>query len=245
VILATTTSTQDSGLLDVLVPMFEKQTGLTLKTVAVGSGQAMAMGKRGEADVLLVHSPEAEEAFMEQGHGSSRRIVMHNDFVIVGPATDPAGVGGGASIVEAFGTLASKQALFVSRGDDSGTHAREKKIWKAASIEPSGSWYIETGLGMGKTLTIASEKRGYTLADRGTYLALARTLDLEVLVEGDALLRNVYHVIEVDAGKHPGVNDGGARAFADFIVSPAAQDAIRTFGKDEHGTPLFTPDASR
>jgi tungstate transport system substrate-binding protein len=245
VILATTTSTYDSGLLDDLVPLFEKRSGYTLKTIACGSGQAMAMGRRGEVDVLLVHSPAAEKEFMDRGYGSRRRIVMHNDFVLVGPGSDPAGVKGAGTIVEAFGTIAAGQSLFISRGDDSGTHARERAIWRKASLEPSGRWYVETGLGMGRTLTVASEKRGHTLADRGTYLALRDGLDLEILVQGDPLLNNVYHVIEVSASRFPDVNHRGAKAFSEFLLSPETQEAIRSFGVEKHGMPLFTPDAVR
>jgi tungstate transport system substrate-binding protein len=242
-ILATTTSTYDSGLLDTLTPMFEKRTGIKVKTIAVGSGQAMAMGRRGEVDVLLVHSPAAEEQFMEDGLGSRRSRVMHNDFVLVGPADDPASIGGDESASMAFKTLSAKQALFVSRGDDSGTHAREKKIWVEAGVKPSGKWYIETGTGMGKTLAVASEKAGHTLTDRGTFLALERTLELEILVSGDPLLHNVYHVIEVSAARFPDVNHEGARAFAEFMLAPATQEVIRTFGSVKYGQPLFYPDA--
>jgi len=241
VILATTTSTQDTGLLDVLVPMFEKQSGYALKTISVGSGQAMAMGRRGEADVLLVHSPDDEEAFMKEGFGSRRLAVMHNDFVIVCPPA--ASLRGAASAVEAFKAIAAKQILFVSRSDDSGTHVREKKIWKQASIEPAGDWYVETGLGMGRTLSVASEKEGCTLSDRGTFLALGKGLDLEIAVKGDPTLLNAYHVIEVDGGKFPDVNHRGARAFADFLVSAGTQQAIGSFGVDRFGEPLFVPDA--
>jgi len=243
-ILATTTSTQDSGLLDELVPMFEKKTGFVVKTVAVGSGQAMAMGRRGDADVLLVHSPEAEDAFMEEGFGRNRTLVMHNDFVIVGPAGDPAGLKGGGDAAAALEALAGAGALFVSRADDSGTHAMEKGLWKKAGVDPAGkTWYMETGSGMGQTLNVASEKAGYTLADRGTYLALKRNLHLEILVEGDPVLHNVYHVIEVNPDRFPKANGEGARAFSDFLVSDDAQTLIGTFGKESFGQPLFFPDA--
>jgi len=246
VILATTTSTQDTGLLDVLVPLFEKKTGLTVKTIAVGSGQAMAMGKRGDADVLLVHSPDDEKTFVEEGFGLRRRIVMHNDFVVVGPAEDKAKVKGAASAAEAFEAIAAAGALFVSRGDDSGTHKKEKKLWGGAGADPGGkTWYLETGSGMGQTLQVASEKGAYTLTDRGTYLALKGTLHLDILVEGDPGLFNVYHVIEVSPQKLPLVNADGARAFADFILSPEAQDVIRTFGTEKFGTPLFYSDAGK
>jgi tungstate transport system substrate-binding protein len=245
VILATTTSTYDSGLLDALTPLFEEHSGLTLKTIAVGSGQAMAMGRRGEADVLLVHSPAAEEEFMHDGHGSRRRRVMHNDFVLLGPASDPAGIKGTTSVADAFEALSSGKALFVSRGDDSGTHAKERAVWKEAGIDPSGTWYIETGTGMGRTLTVASEKQGHTLSDRGTFLALRKNLDLVILVQGDTLLHNVYHVIEVDAGKHPGVNHEGAAAFAGFLLSLNAQEIIMRFGTGKFGQPLFVPVAGK
>jgi tungstate transport system substrate-binding protein len=177
VILATTTSTQDSGLLDVLIPIFEKQTGYFVKTIAVGSGQAMAMGQKGEADVMLVHSPAAEKKFVEEGYGINRRIIMHNDFVIVGPPEDPAKIKGMKSASESFKKIASTDSLFLSRGDNSGTHAKEKSIWKATGVNPEGEkWYQQTGLGMGQTLNVASEKKAYTLTDRGTYLALKKNL---------------------------------------------------------------------
>jgi len=246
IILATTTSTQDSGLLDVLIPIFEKESGYMVKTIAVGSGQAMAMGKKGEADVLLVHSPAAEEKFMAEGFGASRRLVMHNDFVIVGPASDPAGLKVSKTAAEAFRKLAQHNGLFLSRGDNSGTHAKEKGLWKAAGISPDGQkWYQQTGLGMGQTLNVAAEKKGYTLADRGTYLALRKNLNLEILVEGDAKLLNVYHVIEINPAKWPKINAAGGKAFADFMVSKQVQELIRTFGVDKFGSPLFFPDAGK
>ncbi len=246
IILATTTSTQDSGLLDVLLPAFEKKTGYFVKTIAVGSGQAMAMGQKGEADVLLVHSPAAEKKFVAEGFGVNRRLVMHNDFIIVGPSEDPAKIKGIKSSSESFKKIALAKALFLSRGDNSGTHAKEKDIWKAAGINPEGEkWYQQTGLGMGQTLSVASEKKGYTLADRGTYLALKKNLGLEILVEGDAILLNIYHVIEVNPAKWPKVNSAGAKAFADFMVAKETQDIIKTFGVDKFGAPLFFPDAGK
>jgi tungstate transport system substrate-binding protein len=247
IILATTTSTQDSGLLDVLIPVFEKKTGYFVKTIAVGSGQAMTMGQKGEADVLLVHSPAAEKKFIDEGYGVNRRLVMHNDFVIVGPADDPAGIKGMKSSPEALKKIASKGALFVSRGDNSGTHAKEKALWKQAGVNYEGEkWYQQTGAGMGQTLNVAAEKKGYTLTDRGTYLALKKNLaNLPILVEGDASLLNVYHVIEVNPAKWPKVNAKGAKAFADFMVSRETQDIIRTFGVDKFGSPLFFPDAGK
>jgi tungstate transport system substrate-binding protein len=245
-ILATTTSTQDSGLLDVLIPIFEKKTGYFVKTIAVGSGQAMAMGKKGEADVLLVHSPAAEKQFMAGGYGINRRIVMHNDFVIVGPPADPAKIKGMKKAAAAFQKIASAQALFLSRSDKSGTHSKEMAIWKASGVKPEGQkWYQQTGLGMGQTLNVTSEKDGYTLTDRGTFLALKKNLHLAILVEGDAILLNVYHVIQVNPAKWPKVNAAGAKAFSDFMVSPETQAVIKTFGIKKFGSPLFFPDAGK
>ena len=246
IILATTTSTQDSGLLDVLIPQFEKETGYFVKTIAVGSGQAMKMGEKGEADVLLVHSPDAEKKFMTGDFGVNRRLVMHNDFIVVGPAGDPAKLKGQKSSAEAFRKIAQAESLFLSRGDNSGTHAKEKGIWKAAGINPEGKkWYQQTGLGMGQTLSVAAEKKGYTLADRGTYLSMKKNLGLEILVEGEPLLLNVYHVIEVNPVKWPKVNAGGAKTFADFMVSKKVQELIGKFGIDKYGAPLFCPDAGK
>jgi tungstate transport system substrate-binding protein len=246
VILATTTSTQDSGLLDVLIPIFEKKTGYFVKTIAVGSGQAMAMGGKGEADVLLVHSPAAEKKFMAEGNGFSRRLVMHNDFIIAGPPKDPAGIKGAKSAAEAFKKTARTASLFMSRGDNSGTNAKERDIWKAAGLNPEGQkWYQQTGLGMGQTLGVAAEKKAYTLADRGTYLALKKNLGLDILVEGDSILLNIYHVIEINAEKWPKVNVDGAKAFADFMVSKEVQNIVKSFGVDKYGAPLFFPDAGK
>jgi tungstate transport system substrate-binding protein len=244
IIFATTTSTQDTGLLDLLVPVFEKKTGFKVKTIAVGSGQAMAMGERGEADLILAHSPDAEVQFMERGFGLNRRVVMHNDFVILGPERDTAGIRGLASAPAAFRKIALSKSLFISRGDNSGTHVTEQKLWKLSGINPEkAKWYQQTGQGMGQTLFVANEKLGYTLCDRGTYLALRRGVDLTVLVEGDTSLMNVYHVIEINPKKFPMVNSAGARAFADFWVSPETQKMIREFGIKKHGKVLFHPDA--
>lgn len=245
-ILATTTSTQDSGLLDVLIPVFQKDTGYFVKTISVGSGQAMKMGEKGEADVLLVHSPDAEKKFVADGFGVNRRLVMHNDFIILGPASDPAKIKGEKSSKEALKKIAAAGALFLSRGDNSGTHALEKKLWKAAGLNTAGQkWYQETGLGMGQTLNVAAEKNGYTITDRGTYLAMKKNLGLNIIVEGDASLLNVYHVIEVNPAKWPRVNTAGAKAFADFMVSKKAQAIIKTFGVKKFGAPLFFPDAGK
>jgi tungstate transport system substrate-binding protein len=246
IILATTTSTQDSGLLDVLIPIFEKKTGYFVKTIAVGSGQSIAMGQKGEADVLLVHSPAAEKKIVAEGYGINRRIVMHNDFIIIGPPEDSAKIKGIKLASGAFKKIASAQALFLSRSDKSGTHVKEMDIWKAAGIKPEGGkWYQQTGLGMGQTLSVTAEKKGYTLADRGTYLALKKNLGLDILVEGDAILLNIYHVIEVNPVKWPKVNAAGAKAFADFMVSKEAQDIIQTFGVKRFGSPLFFSDAGK
>jgi tungstate transport system substrate-binding protein len=246
IILATTTSTQDSGLLDVLIPAFEKDSAYIVKTIAVGSGQALKMGEKGEADVLLAHSPDAEKRFAEQGFGINRKLVMHNDFVIVGPTNDPARIRGAKSAKEALKKISDSKALFFSRADNSGTHALEQKLWKAADLNVEGqNWYQQTGLGMGQTLNVAAEKMGYTLTDRGTYLSLKKTLGLDILVEGDPLLLNVYHVMEVNPAKWPKVNSKGAKAFSNFVVSKKGQEIIRTFGVDKFGQPFFFPDAGR
>lgn len=244
IILATTTSTYDTGLLDVLIPVFEKKTGYRVKTIAIGSGQAMAMGERGEADVLLVHSPEAEEKFVQKGFGVNRRLVMHNDFVILGPKADGAKIKGLKSSLDTFRKIASSSSLFVSRGDNSGTHVKELKLWKLAGINiEAKKWYQQTGLGMGQTLSVADEKMGYTLCDRGTYLALKKNIGLVILVEGDKSLMNIYHIIELNPKKFPKVNIAGGKAFADFMVSSDTQKMIREFGVEKFGGSLFFPDA--
>ncbi|MBT9171408.1 MAG: Tungstate-binding protein TupA [Actinobacteria bacterium] len=243
IILATTTSTMDSGLLDVLLPEFTKRTGIQVKPVAVGTGEAMAMGERGEADVLLVHAREAEDKFMAEGFGAVRKDVMHNDFVIVGPVSDPARIRGMDSAREAFQSIAGLKSLFISRGDDSGTYKKELQIWKEAGITPQGEWYIESGQGMGETIRIADEKGAYILSDRGTYLSLKDTIRLEVLVEGDEILFNPYGVIAVNPEKFPHVNFQGAMEFIEFITSVEGQNIIKNFGVDKYGEPLFYPDA--
>ncbi len=245
VILATTTSTMDSGLLDVLIPMFERKTGYRMKPIAVGTGQALALAERGEADVVLAHAPEAEKRLLEAGHTENWTLVMHNDFVLVGPPEDPARIKAATGVAEALRRIAAAGAVFVSRGDDSGTHKKELALWKATGVKPAGPWYQEAGQGMGQTLDIASEKGAYTLTDRGTYLALKKRLRLDILKEGDKALLNVYHVMNVSKAKHPKVNAEGGKAFADFLVSPEAQEAIRTFGVDKYGAPLFFPDAGK
>jgi tungstate transport system substrate-binding protein len=236
-ILATTTSTQDSGLLDELVPAFEQESDCQLKTVALGSGEALALGERGDADVLLVHSPAAEEALMAHGHGATREPVMHNDFVLVGPPEDPAHVRG-LGAPEALERIAHRRAPFASRADESGTHAKELALWERAGVQPHGDWYVETGQGMGPTLTIASQKEAYTLSDRGTFLA-TESLDSSILVEGGAALRNPYTVIVPRRSQ----NTRCAEAFARWITDAPAQGRIRRFGVQQYGEPLFHPDA--
>ncbi|OIQ10252.1 PBP superfamily domain protein [Moorella thermoacetica] len=246
-ILATTTSTMDSGLLDVLIPMFEEKSGYIVKPNAVGTGQALAMGDQGNADVLLVHAPADEVKLVQKGTVINRQLVMHNDFIIVGPPSDPAGIRGVKKAADAFKKIAAKQAIFVSRGDDSGTHKKEKDIWKEAGINPQGKWYQEAGAGMGQTLNIASEKGGYTLTDRGTYLALKKNLNLDIMLEGEKTLLNIYHVMQVNPEKFPGmkINSEGAKAFVDFMVAPETQKVIGDFGKDKFGQSLFFPDAGK
>jgi len=243
IILATTTSTYDSGLLDVLLPEFTKRTGIQVKPVAVGTGEAMAMGERGEADVLLVHAREAEDKFMAEGFGAVRKDVMHNDFVLIGLVSDPAGIRDLDSAGEAFQRIAKSKSLFISRGDDSGTHKKELQIWKEAGVIAQGEWYIESGQGMGETVRIADEKGAYTLSDRGTYLSLKDTVRLEVLIEGDEILFNPYGVIAVNPEKFPNVNFQGAMEFIKFITSVEGQNIIKNFGLDKYGEPLFYPDA--
>jgi tungstate transport system substrate-binding protein len=243
IILATTTSTQDSGLLDVLVPRFERERGIVVKVIAVGSGAALRMAARGDADVVLVHAPAAERPYVEAGDLVDGRNVMHNDFVIVGPRADPAGVRGSASVADAMRAIAAR-GVFISRGDDSGTHAQELALWTAARIDArSLSRREETGQGMGATLSVADQKRAYTLADRGTYLSLRERLDLVVLFQGEATLRNVYHVYAVNPARHRGVKHREARLFIDFLVSAPVQRAIAAFKRADYGESLFFPDA--
>ena len=252
-ILATTTSTQDSGLLDVLVPMFEKQSGFKVQTVAVGSGAAIQMGQEGNADVLLVHSPSAEKTFMTDGWGKERVLIMHNDFILVGPASDPAKIKG-LGPKDAFVAIATagdadpSKVLFIARADKSGTSTKELDFWKKASLDPAGkkpAWYVETGQGMGPSLTIASEKGGYTLTDRATFLANKAKLQLEILLEGNNAMLNVYHVITIDTAKWPKVNYAGATAFVKFMTDPATQEVIGKFGLEKYGQALFFPDATK
>src|SRR6266540_32428 len=244
-LLVSTTSTQDSGLLDVLLPAFTAKTGYNVQLVAVGSGQALKLGEQGNADVILLHSPAAEKEFVAKGFGIDRRLVMHNDFVIVGPASDPAGIRGEAP-VDALKKIFASHTTFVSRGDDSGTHVKELALWKNAGLDPVGEdWYLETGQGQGATLSIASEKGGYALTDRGTFLAYKSNVDLEILVEGDPFLLNVYHVITVNPEKYPNINLEGAKAFADFVTSDEGQKIIAEFGVEKYDQPLFFPDAGK
>jgi tungstate transport system substrate-binding protein len=245
VILATTTSTQDSGLLDVLVPLFEKKTGLTVKTISVGTGQALALAARGEADVTLAHAPAVEKTYVAERKMLNRRLVMYNDFVIIGPAEDPAGIKGARSAAEAMKRIADRQSRFVSRGDKSGTHTLELELWKQAGVQPAGTWYIESGQGMGATLGIANDRRAYTVTDRGTYLAFSRRVDLPILVEKDRPLLNVYSVMEVNPANGPRVNAAGGKAFADFMLAPEIQAVIATFGAEKFGQPLFVPIAGK
>jgi tungstate transport system substrate-binding protein len=241
VILSTTTSTQDSGLLDLLVPLFEKKTGYTVKTIAVGTGQALALAARGEADVALAHAPSLEKQYVAEGKLLNRRLVMFNDFVIVGPPGDPARARSARGAVEALRLIAGSGARFVSRGDNSGTHLLERALWKEAGIEPKGAWYIESGQGMGATLGIAGDRSGYTLTDRATFLAFRKRMTLVVLLEGDRPLMNLYSVMETNPSSGPRVNAAGGKAFADFMVSPEVQAMIKTFGVEKHGQPLFVP----
>ncbi len=245
VILSTTTSTQDSGLLDVLVPLFERKTGYTVKTISVGTGQALALAARGEADVTLAHAPGLEKTYVAEGKMRNRRLVMYNDFVIIGPAGDPAKIKGEKGAIAAFRKVAAAQARFVSRGDKSGTHTLELNLWKQAGITPGAPWYIESGQGMGATLGIANDRQAYTLTDRATLLAFSKRVDLKTMVEGDRPLLNIYSVMEVNLANGPRVNAAGGKAFADFMVSPEVQHVIKTFGVDKYGQPLFVPIAGR
>jgi tungstate transport system substrate-binding protein len=235
----------DTGLLDFLIPIFEKQTGYRVKTISAGTGQALAMGEKGEADVLLVHAPEAEKKLVDAALVNNYQLVMHNDYVIVGPASDPAGIKGKPS-ADAFKAIAQKEAAFISRGDDSGTHKKELSIWKKAELDPKGKkWYQESGQGMGATLLMASEKQAYTLTDRGTYLAQKANLKSDILSEGDKSLLNIYHVMQVNPEKFAKVNGPGGKAFVEFMIGPETQKIIGSFGKEKYGQPLFFPDAGK
>ncbi len=241
-ILATTTSTMDSGLLDVLIPRFQDSFGYQVKVVPVGTGEALKMGERGDADVLLVHAPQAEEDFMLQGWGKDRYQVMHNEFWLLGSPSDPAGIKG-LTVHEAFRKISEVGAKFVSRSDNSGTHQKELAVWQQAGVKPQGDWYIETGQGMGASLKVASERGAYILSDNATYLATKDELNLEAFVQGDKALFNPYHVITVNPQKHKKVNYQGAVDFVNFISSAEAQKLIGNFGKNQFNQPLFVPDA--
>jgi tungstate transport system substrate-binding protein len=241
VILSTTTSTQDTGLLDILVPLFEKQTGYSVKTVSVGTGQALALAAKGDADVALVHAPSLEKEYVAQGKLLNRRLVMYNDFVIVGPKEDPARVKSTSKTIDALKLIEKANTRFVSRGDNSGTHILEKTLWKQAGIDPKGVWYIESGQGMGATLGIANERNAYALADRATYLAFSKRLALAVLLEGDKPLLNIYSVMEINPANGPRINAAGGKAFAEFMVAPATQAVIKSFGLEKYGRSLFVP----
>lgn len=245
VILSTTTSTQDSGLLDALVPLFEKQSDYSVKTISVGTGQSLELAAKGDADVALVHAPDLEKKYVADGKLQNRRLVMYNDFVIVGPKDDPAKIAKLKSAGAALKAIERASAPFISRGDNSGTHNLEKSLWKAAGIQPSGSWYIESGQGMGATLRIAHERNAYTVTDRGIYLALQRRVTLPILVEGDRTLLNIYSVLEVNPANESRVNAVGGKAFADFMVSAQAQRLIKSFGVENFGQPLFVPVAGK
>jgi tungstate transport system substrate-binding protein len=245
IILSTTTSTQDSGLLDVLIPLFEKQTGYSVKTVSVGTGQALALAAKGDADVALVHAPSLEKQYVADGKLLHRRLVMYNDFVIIGPKEDPAKIRTAKTASAALKAIEQAKASFVSRGDNSGTHVLEKALWKSAGVEPKGSWYIEAGQGMGATLGIANERNAYTITDRGTWLALGKRVSLPILIEGDKALLNVYSVMEVNPANGPRINAVGGRAFADFMIAPQTQSVIKSFGVEKLGQSLFVPVADK
>jgi len=241
VILATTTSTQDSGLLDLLGPLFAKKNSYPLKTIAVGTGQALALAAKGEADVTLAHAPELEKKYVAEGKLLNRRLVMYNDFVIVGPSNDPAKASSAKNAAEALRLIQKSEARFVSRGDNSGTHNLEQFLWKQSGIEPKGIWYLESGQGMGATLGIADDRGAYALTDRATYLSFQKRLRLVILLEGDKALLNIYSVLEVNPANGPRMNVQGGRAFADFMVAPETQAVIKNFGVEKYGRPLFVP----
>ncbi len=239
--LATSTSTIDSGLLDILVPAFQQHSNYRVEILAVGTGTALRLARTGQVDVLLVHAPTAEKRFVREGYGLERHQIMHNDFVIVGPSDDPAGVMGLTDTIQAIARVRDCECIFLSRGDDSGTHRKERLLWRYAGIDPYGqNWYHELGLGIADVLRAAGERQAYTLTDRGTWLALKDQLELRLLVEGDALLKNPYGIIAVNPAKHPNINFAAANAFVEWMCSPSAQRLIRDYRK--HGEPLFTPD---
>ena len=246
IILATTTSTKDSGLLDAILPVFEEECGYTVEVVSVGSGEAMAMGENGEADVLLVHSPASEAEYVANGHADEdgRMDVMYNDFVVIGPEADPAGAAGNDAIA-AFTAIMDNEAVFVSRADDSGTHKKELSIWEKAELTPSGDWYVEAAAGMGDVITMTDEKVGYTLSDRATWLNVGGDTALTILCEKDpsGVLNNQYGVICVNPEKNENINHEGAKAFQTWIVSEETQTLIGEYGVEEYGQALFIPNA--
>jgi tungstate transport system substrate-binding protein len=237
--LATTTSVRDTGLLDVLTAEFQKDGKYTLQAIAVGSGQAMQLGRTGEADILWVHSPDAEKKFVDEGYGTDRVTFLYNDFVVLGPAADQAKVKGSKSAVEAFKKIAAAKALFVSRADQSGTHAKELRLWEGAGVKPAPQAYLEAGQGMAGTLSIAEEKQAYALVDRSTYLSMKKNLTLAIVSEGDEALLNRYSLILANTAKFPRVNVGGARAYYDFVLSKPVKEAIEKFGVEKYGQQLF------
>jgi len=238
-ILGTTTSLKDTGLLDELLPAFEKKYRIVVKPIAVGTGEALRMGASGDADILLVHAPNLEKEFVRKGYGLSREVIMHNDFIIVGPPNDPAQIKKSKSAVEAFKKIGLSKEIFVSRGDNSGTHQKEQELWKEAGLKPEGRWYLETSRGMGEVLRITSEKQGYTLADRATYITLKSGLNLAILLEGDKMLINPYSFIMVNPDKFSQVNQAGAQKFRQFLLSEDARRIISNFGRAKYGQPLF------
>lgn len=243
-ILATTTSTENSGLLSEILPVFEEETGIEVSVISVGTGAALQMGRDGEADVLIVHAKSSEEEFVSEGHGLKRSDVMYNDFVIVGPKGDPAGLKAfGSDVVEALISLQEKQIVFISRGDDSGTHKKELSLWESAATTPEGDWYVSSGQGMGAALTMANEMQGYTMTDRATYLSMTENLDLEIMVEGNGLLFNQYGVIAVNPEKSDKINSEAADMFVEWILSDEAQKLIGEFGMEKFGQSLFIPNA--
>lgn len=246
VILATTTSTFDTGLLDALVPAFEDQTDYSVKVIAVGTGQALEMGRRGDADALLVHAPEAEEEFVAEGFGVNWQLVMHNDFIFVGPEDDPAGVAEAQDVLGALQAIVNSGSSFISRGDDSGTHQLELSLWEELGFDPtSEGWYDEAGQGMAATLQIANQRDAYTISDRATYLVQQENLDLVIQLEGDPRFLNIYHVMQVNPERFGSLNESGAQAFVEFMVSDGAQALIGDFGVDRFGRQLFVPDAGK
>ena len=249
IVLATTTSTYDSGLLNEIIPVFESRHGIEVDILSMGTGQAIEVGKRGDCDIILVHARDLEDKFVEEGYGTERRDVMYNDFVFLGPAGDPAEIKGSADLEEALQVMVehmeSERVVFTSRGDNSGTHVKEESLWSYANVEAEEQeWYTSLGQGMGDTLITTNEMAGYTLTDRGTFLSMMDNLpNLEIVFEGDELLANPYGIIPVNPAKHPGVNYEEAMLLVDFFISEEAQEMIGEFGKDTFGQPLFFPDA--